>query len=78
MKTAISIPDRLFADADRLARRLKKSRSTLFSEAVSEYLARHDSEAITEAMHVVCAELDSRPDPGLAAAARRVLERNEW
>ena len=78
MKTAISIPDALFADAERLARRLKKSRSALFSDAVAEYLARHDPEAITEAMNEVCSEVDARPDPALSAAARRILERSEW
>ena len=78
MKTAISIPDELYTDADALARRLKKSRSQLFSEAVAEYLARHDSEAITQAMNEVCADVDCRPDPGLSAAARRILARTEW
>jgi metal-responsive CopG/Arc/MetJ family transcriptional regulator len=78
MKTAISIPDRAFAEADRLARRLGKSRSQLYTEAVNEYVARHDPETITEDMNRVCAELDSKPDPAVAAAARRILERSEW
>jgi len=78
MKTAISIPDALFVDAERLARRLKKSRRALFSDAVTEYLARHDPEAITEAMNEVCSEVDARPDPALSAVARRILERSEW
>lgn len=78
MKTAISVRDPIFNQAVRLARRLKKSRSALFSEALAEYLARHDPEAITEAMNEVCVEVDSRPDRALSAAARRVLERSEW
>lgn len=32
MKTAVSIPDEIFEDAERLARRTRKSRSRLFSE----------------------------------------------
>lgn len=78
MKTAISIPDAIFKEAERLARRLKKSRSELYSRAVAEYVARHDPEAITDAMNQVCDALDSRPDAGLQEAARRVLERVEW
>src|SRR5262245_66439939 len=79
MKTAISIPDRLFRQAERLARRLKMSRSQLYNEAIAEYLARHDSESVTEAMNAVCEELDTRPDPALAApAARRILSRSDW
>jgi hypothetical protein len=78
MKTAISIADSVYAEAERLARRTKKSRSQLYTEAVAEYLARHDPEAITEAMNRVCEQLDTRPDPAISAAARRVLRRTEW
>jgi metal-responsive CopG/Arc/MetJ family transcriptional regulator len=78
MKTAISIPDPIFREAERLARRLKKSRSELYSRAVADYVARHDPEAITDAMNKVCDAVDSRPDPGLREAARRILERVEW
>ena len=78
MKTAISVPDRIFADAERLARRTHKSRSQLYAEAVSEYVARHDPEAVTEAMNQVCQTLETKPDPGLAAAARRILQRTKW
>jgi metal-responsive CopG/Arc/MetJ family transcriptional regulator len=38
MKTVISLPDGVFRDAERLARRLKKSRSELYREAVAEYV----------------------------------------
>lgn len=78
MKTAISIIDHVYADAERLARRTKKSRSRLYTEAVAEYVARHDPEAITEAMNRVCETLDTRSDPAISAAARRVLQRTEW
>jgi metal-responsive CopG/Arc/MetJ family transcriptional regulator len=78
MKTAISIPDDVFADAERLARRQRKSRSQLYSEAIGEYVARHDPDAITDAMDRVCEDVGAEPDPAIAAAARRVLERSEW
>jgi metal-responsive CopG/Arc/MetJ family transcriptional regulator len=78
MKTAISLPDAVFREAERLARRLKKSRSQLYREAVAEYVARHEPEAVTEALDRVVLEVDSRPDRLVDAAARRVLERSEW
>ena len=78
MKTAISLPDVVFKDAERLARRLKKSRSELYREAVAEYVARHEPEAISEALNRLAAEIDTRPDTLTIAAARRVLERSEW
>jgi metal-responsive CopG/Arc/MetJ family transcriptional regulator len=78
MKTAVSIPDDVFEGAERLARRTKKSRSQLFSDAVREYVARHAPEDVTEAMDRVCAELRHSADPFVSSAARRVLERSEW
>jgi metal-responsive CopG/Arc/MetJ family transcriptional regulator len=78
MKTAISIPDDVFEGAERLARRTKKSRSQLFSDAVKEYVARHAPEHVTEAMNRVCAELGQPTDGFVSSAARRVLERSEW
>jgi len=78
MKTAISVPDGIFKKAERLARRLRKSRSQLYSEAVAEYVLRHDPDAITEQMNRVCESVDTRPDTLVTDAARRILERTEW
>ena len=78
MKTAISIPDKIYRDAERLSRRLKKSRSQVYTEAVTEYVARHDPDAVTEAMNRVCDAMDTYSDPALSAAARRTLENVEW
>ena len=41
MKTAVSIPNDLFEGAERLARRTRRSRSRLFSDALREYLTHH-------------------------------------
>jgi predicted transcriptional regulator len=78
MKTAVSIPDEVFLGAEKLARRTKRSRSQLFSDALREYLTRHASDEITEAMDQVCAELGPSPDEFVSSAARRVLKRSQW
>lgn len=78
MKTAVSIPDEVFEEAERLARRMKKSRSQLFSHALAEYVARHAPDHVTESMNQVCFEIGSEPDPFVSAASRRLLERSEW
>jgi hypothetical protein len=78
MKTAVSIPDEVFRGAERLARRTKKSRSQLFSEALKEYVARHAPDDVTDAMDRVCAELGHTKDEFVASAAHRTLKRNEW
>ena len=78
MKTAVSIPDKVFEGAERLARRSGKSRSQLYSEALHEYVARHAPEEVTEAMNRVCEELGSTADSFVSAAANRVLKGSEW
>jgi metal-responsive CopG/Arc/MetJ family transcriptional regulator len=81
MKTAVSIPDEVFQGAERLARRTKKSRSQLFSDAIREYVARHAPDEVTDAMDRACAELghpSDRSDGFVSSAARRILERKEW
>ena len=78
MKTAVSIPDDIFRGAERLARRTKKSRSRLVSDALREYLARHSVDELTEAMDQVCAEVEGTKDGFVSASARRILERTEW
>ena len=76
MKTAISLPDDLFLAAERQAKRTRKFRSQLYAEALAEYLARHAPDEVTEAMNRVVERLgEPRPDPLLAAAARRVVVR---
>lgn len=78
MKTAISVPDRIFREAERHALRAKKSRSQLYAEAVAEYLARHAPDEVTEAMNRVADEVETGPDDFVASAARQTLGRVEW
>lgn len=78
MKTAVSTPDGVFEGAERLARRTKKSRSQLFSDALKEYVARNAPEHVTYAMDRVCAELGNQQDELVSLAASRVLEQSEW
>jgi len=78
MKTAVSIPDDIFKGAERLAKRSRKSRSRLFSEALKEYLARHTPDEVTEAMNRTCAAVGDTSDSFVTSASRRTLERSEW
>jgi metal-responsive CopG/Arc/MetJ family transcriptional regulator len=78
MKTAVSIPNELFDVAERLARRTRKSRSRLFSDALREYVARRSPDKVTEAMDQALAEIGESNDPFVAAASRRRLEQTEW
>ncbi len=77
MKTAISLPDELFASADSLAKRMRVSRSELYATAVAEFVAKHRSKDITARLDAVYADLSGEIDPALRRAqARSVAE--EW
>ena len=58
MKTAISIPDPVFKAAEKLAKRLGKSRSSLYAEAVSSYINEHQKEGITQALNDIYTKND--------------------
>lgn len=78
MKTAVSIPDDVFEEAERLARRTKTSRSRLFSEALREYVARRTPDKVRQAMDAALAEIGEQSTTFATTAARRLLERSEW
>jgi metal-responsive CopG/Arc/MetJ family transcriptional regulator len=81
MKTAISVPDELFQEAERHAKRQRKSRSQLYAEALREYLTRRAPDEVTEAMNRVVDQVEegTRVSDGFVAeSGRRMLVRTEW
>jgi metal-responsive CopG/Arc/MetJ family transcriptional regulator len=78
MKTAVSIPDDVFQEAERLATDLQTSRSQLYSRALQEFVARHAPDRVTEAMNRVLDEVGTEVDEFTRRAARNVLQRVEW
>ena len=65
MKTAISIPDTVFQEADTLAKRMKVSRSELYVKAIKAYLEKHRGEQIIEALNKLYAQEPSELDATL-------------
>jgi len=78
MKTAVSIPDDVFDRAERLAKRTKRSRSRIFSDALREYLARHSPDEVTLAVNKACTQMGTLRDAFITSAARRILAKSEW
>ena len=80
MKTAVSIPDHIFEQADRLARRERRTRSDVYSAALREYVARHAPDELTEAIDQAMHELgdEATADGFVQAAAARILGSSEW
>lgn len=78
MKTAVSIPDDVFQDAERLASRLQTSRSKLYARALAEFVARHDDDRVTALMDQAVREAGGQADDFLDVAAKQAMQRAEW
>jgi metal-responsive CopG/Arc/MetJ family transcriptional regulator len=80
MKTAISLPDALYAEGEAYAECHHLTRSRLYAAALREYLLRHNDDAITAAIDALVATHPdlNRQDLDLAEASRRALLRDEW
>ena len=81
MKTAVSLPDDLFLQAEKLAAELSLSRSALYAKALGELIERLSDEAVTAQMNACLAEDTSRqPDPFVKRAAHLTAKRagGDW
>ncbi len=78
MKTAVSLPDEIFRQAEATAKKLRISRSKLYASAISEYLDRHRAESVTERLNQVYSEQDSKLDPALERAMLQTLAKDPW
>jgi metal-responsive CopG/Arc/MetJ family transcriptional regulator len=66
MKTAISLPDSVFQQADELSQQIGLSRSELYTKALKAYLTRHSRDQILLKLNQVYASESSKPDPVMA------------
>ena len=59
MKTAISLPDTLYEDAEKTAKSMGIPRSQLFAKALEEFIIHHKKEIITEKYNEVYSQIFS-------------------
>jgi metal-responsive CopG/Arc/MetJ family transcriptional regulator len=80
MKTAISIPDAIFEEAERLAKRRGWSRSELYANAVAEYVKGERFLGVRERLDAVYSANpdESELDPVMDRAQTRSLPEEEW
>ena len=80
MKTAVSIPDRVFESAEKLAARLGVSRSQLYAKALAILVEKHREDLITSRLNEIYGpdREDSSLDRGAAALQSRSLPREKW
>lgn len=53
MKTAISIPDKVFIEAEITAKQLGLARSQLYVKAIKEFIGHHNKDNITEKLNML-------------------------
>lgn len=78
MKTAISIPDTIFEQAEAVAKELQMSRSELYTTALREFISEKQSAHITERLNEVYEAESSSLDPALVRLQASSLPREEW
>lgn len=78
MKTAISIPDPIFQEAEQLAQKLGMSRSELFTRAVAAFIEEKRQENITARLNELYEKEPSQLDPVIARIQFASLPEDEW
>lgn len=78
MKTAISIPEQIFEEAESLAGQLGLSRSQLYVAAIAAYIKSHRGAHITEQLDRIYGEQRDTLDPLLQAMQGASLPREDW
>lgn len=78
MKTAISLPDNLFNRAEQVAQYMGLNRSQLYTQALSEFLDKHDSVAITAAFDAFYSTEFSALDGVLGQLQSASLDQDTW
>lgn len=78
MKTAISLPDSVFEEAEALANQLGLSRSELYTKALQAYVRRHNRDRILSKLNQVYSQESSELDPVLAKMQFMSLPHEDW
>jgi metal-responsive CopG/Arc/MetJ family transcriptional regulator len=77
MKVAVSVPDRVFEEAEQVAKRLRVSRSRLYSDAIEVFVKKHRGKTVRESLDLVYRREPSDTDPVLTELQARAL-REKW
>jgi metal-responsive CopG/Arc/MetJ family transcriptional regulator len=78
MKTAISLPDPVFEEAESLARQLGVSRSELYTKALKAYLRKYNREQTLNKLNQIYSEESSEPDSVLTKMQFMSLPSEDW
>jgi metal-responsive CopG/Arc/MetJ family transcriptional regulator len=77
MKVAVSVPDQVFEEAERVSKRLRVSRSRLYAQALEEFVQKHQKKGVRAALDAVYEAEPSEIEAGLADLQAHAL-RERW
>jgi metal-responsive CopG/Arc/MetJ family transcriptional regulator len=77
MKVAVSVPEQVFEEAERMAKRLRVSRSRFYAQALEEFVKKHRGEGVRESLDAVYGAEPAKLDPVLTDLQAEAL-REEW
>ncbi|MFE1746624.1 hypothetical protein [Coleofasciculus sp. H7-2] len=78
MKTAISLTDPIFEEAEALAQQLGMSRSELYTKALKAYLKRYNRERMLSQLNEVYSQESSELDPVMVKMQFMSLPHEDW
>lgn len=78
MKTAVSMPDELFRQAEAAARRLRLSRSELYATAIAQFIESQRTDAVTDRLNEIYRQQSANVDEALHRAQLKIIEKNSW
>ena len=82
MKTAVSLPDKVYFQAEEMAQIMGVTRSTLYLNAITEYLKRNDRKNITQKLNEIYSddydkEFEPISNAGLESI-RELIKNDTW
>ncbi|MCX7026135.1 MAG: ChpI protein [Spirochaetes bacterium] len=83
MKTAVSLPEHLFENAEKAAKSLGIPRSQLFAKALEEFISHHKRENVTEKLNEIYKKTNIEPKiPNIEAVSlesvRELTKNDAW
>ena len=78
MKTAISVPNDVFELSEKLAKKLKVSRSKIFAMGVKKLAEEHDDDEVTARLNEFYGKEKAEIDPVIMKMAALSLPKEEW
>ena len=78
MRTAISIPDKVFQSAEALAVCMDLSRSELYAKAIEAFIKAQKNQSVTETLNEIYTTENNSLDDLSHTLQTQILDKGEW